>query len=1301
MPDYGAPTNTAEQAAAQNAAYLAGVPYLPGNYVSPQQDAANEQAKHDAAFSQPRTDVIPQSAAFVQINQQYQQQHSLAVGSGGTYNPNVGYANSQTQVFSGRAAEYAASWSPLTPSRYSSAPLPEQTSTVPIHDVSSNAPTRAEVLFPQTDYERQAVANAQLRPGYTPASDLGDRTTQAAATGIGMMRAAGFDVATPDLMIGRTLEYQRQAAFLTPGSTDDRYYSGELQKWAEDKVELSSSYHHVGMSAGVQIPANRWEYQSDLAVEFLKGEPRKDSERFSPVSGEMSANLPQFNGRGEGVQDYAWRLSEGGARGAGPVSFMAGVNYLGAAEGKYGPYGKLFGGPEYTAPVESKQIYSTTSVLGRGPDVKVDAVADVGIGLPRPFISTSVSGSSVAAPAPSFTDTLFGNVRSSIRTAITALPGTGVATGIGFDTVVAAASGRVSEIPFYDAVKAVATPFVQKSGTVTSDQYEKNLSDYNAGLSRFDSDKAAYARIPSPTQEQYSKIETSFQGLQTEKAALDSQRQNIQNPPSIFETIGKVYEGANKGLAPYTTDITGLGRMAEAAPPVNLANYGDTTGTYYSDAINVAKGTYVGLTQHPLDIVAGYAGGEVLGIGEYAGKYAIAKAAMSDAPVVGTVGRALSTPLAADAFAVGKTIVGAYILGAATGEILSKPTAEGRGESIGRTALQFGGFGAGYSSPGFAEPFNDYAGKGFFSGHQQMGPLERVSYETRVELMARSQPTEEQATLIRVAGQLGGSSARFNEAPIKAEPNFEEASAIGTDYGTLIKGVAADKSNPTITKGSMVVASQYPESTVAEAGIRQAHDWDALTFDVGKKFETIATSSREPANAVPAPRQFATAEDVMASGIADLRPIPKPYPGFEPSVAPDVRPADSAPVTLMERIIGNPFERIAGPRGTSEVLIAGKTKGYTGDTNNEAAQAQFGRKVGSALKDFAQDPIGQGYRGQKDFYDTVSEYTAQKITARKAGVDVTKGDWAADDAVINQAMKLNIRVGSDKGQTEGGKVINLGEWFAEKQAEVRGGGLPKENSPFLPKESPSPRGAVSRSIDMSPSGSINIAGRSAQSPGSPNNSPESPASPSRSTSSRSVATFTSEISLSPTPSDISPSRASAASSAASLRSPSISPSTFDSPSPSDVASPSPSGYRSQPSPARSYEPGTPFGTPLPSPRLPSPPSPSAAESPGSPTPPSPSKIPPPSFISTPWPIGIPGQGGSGGTGRRSRKRLEYFPIGLDISTFGTHPEANPFTNTAGQERYVPRDVGALSGGRARGRARMIPMPKPKKNIFMK
>lgn len=245
----------------------------------------------------------------------------------------------------------------------------------------------------QEYYRRQAERAVVERPGYVAPSDLGDVRTQQIRQGYGMFSQAvglaGGEVASDYQMTGRIIETQRQAAYATPTRRDERFFMGELQKWAEIPVEKSSAYHDIGMESGKAIPANPYEYQADLAVEFLKGSPDKASEFFSPVSGEMSRYLP----KGQGVQEFAWeeaitdyKRQTGAATTPYPerVSFMEGVTYLGAAEGKYGPYGKLAGG------VDTGGVDLGAGRLRGGNVVGGSELTGVyAAGLPKPFVSVS------------------------------------------------------------------------------------------------------------------------------------------------------------------------------------------------------------------------------------------------------------------------------------------------------------------------------------------------------------------------------------------------------------------------------------------------------------------------------------------------------------------------------------------------------------------------------------------------------------------------------------------------------------------------------------------------------------------------------------------------------------------------------------------------------------------------------------------------------------------------------------------------------------------------------------------------
>ena len=359
-----------------------------------QQDLASQNAKYAAAIAEPRNDVryAPQAALDA-----YAQQQQNSIGSGGAYrqptaapaaanpyNPNsaagiaydVGMSggNASPSVKAQAAAEgYVAPNNPLLGNQQQVAATrglqamrdmgfnvasddtvigrmnqyqqPDR-STAPTLDLSSNAPTRAENLG-YTQFDLNAMNLAQQRSGYS--KNLGDSRTLLIQQGLGAMQDMGFNVANPNTL--NVLNLQRNAARQTPSTIDDRFYMGELQKGVENYVETSSAYHHMGLDLGVPIPANRFEYQGDLAVELLKGAPQKAGDWFSPASGEMSQSLVG----GEGLQQYAWRGARDGINNIAGVDFSAGINKLLSAEGQYGPYNILYGAPGYRGTPSSQQ----------------------------------------------------------------------------------------------------------------------------------------------------------------------------------------------------------------------------------------------------------------------------------------------------------------------------------------------------------------------------------------------------------------------------------------------------------------------------------------------------------------------------------------------------------------------------------------------------------------------------------------------------------------------------------------------------------------------------------------------------------------------------------------------------------------------------------------------------------------------------------------------------------------------------------------------------------------------------------
>ena len=88
------------------------------------------------------------------------------------------------------------------------------------------------------------------------------------------------------------------------------------------------------------------------------------------------------------------------------------------------------------------------------------------------------------------------------------------------------------------------------------------------------------------------------------------------------------------------------------------------------------------------------------------------------------------------------------------------------------------------------------------------------------------------------------------------------------------------------------------------------------------------------------------------------------------------------------------------------------------------------------------------------------------------------------------------------------------------------------------------------------------------------------------------------------------------------------------------------------------------------------------------------RIPPPPEIIIPmWPGGIPGQGGSGTGLKGFRARMEYTPLGLDISQFGVRKGANPFESPAGRARFVKITKGGFGSGDTTVRYPSVPKPR--------
>ena len=234
------------------------------------------------------------------------------------------------------------------------------------------------------DYAATSRENVRNRPGYTDPDTIGDSRTRM------MARLLGFDSENiPEAAQGVILESQRQKAYDTPTLNDDFFYGTQLEKWKQNKVELSSEYHHETLASGLQQKANPYEYAGDLALESLKGSPGKSSEYTSPSSGTMAGVLPG----GRGLQEVMWDSAVARDQGipqSERVSFMDSVRVLNAADGLYGSYGSLYGGK-----IDNRSAFDVL-----GAQKNAEAVMDYNeANAQAPFLAVGVTHREVIIPS--------------------------------------------------------------------------------------------------------------------------------------------------------------------------------------------------------------------------------------------------------------------------------------------------------------------------------------------------------------------------------------------------------------------------------------------------------------------------------------------------------------------------------------------------------------------------------------------------------------------------------------------------------------------------------------------------------------------------------------------------------------------------------------------------------------------------------------------------------------------------------------------------------------------------------------
>jgi len=879
--------------------------------------------------------------------------------------------------------------------------------------------------------------------------------------------------------------------------------------------------------------------------------------------------------------------------------------------------------------------------------IRASGLEQTSAGLPAPFRSTYAEP---VTKQPDLISQFTAKLQDTTRMTFAAMPG-GIGLGIVSDTVFAIVRKEPTALPFYNSLKPDPSP----SG-ITEEQYNKNLGEYNAALAIYNTDLGTYQKGGATDKAAYLNLQTRSAELQTTKQTLESEQKTVVPTQTLLDKIGKVYEDLNVGLAPYTTDVSGIGRTLKGIP--------DAPDIPQTQVANLVKGTYIGASQHPLDIALTFVGGGALSYGEGIIKTGVAKAAMykGSVPAISTVGRLASTPVAADVISIGKAALGTFIIAESGLNIISQPTTTGKGEALGRTAMQFTGFGIGMGSVKMAEPENTFAGRGFFSRQIEMGPLEKTQF--KIETALRSGMTEQPGAYREVASMV--LPGRTVEPMIKAEPEFRVLSKSGP-YAGEIKATIIEQPHSVI--GSSSVIQQYPKGIATESGLRYGRDVDVLIESPTKALTRLSTKTG--------------LSEVAAKEVMDVHPIPRNYPGLKPSVEPDLATPESS---FLTRMFGDPYRKIATPRSTSEVITPGK--GYTGDITYEASQVQFGRKA-AAVSNFLEVPIQAGYRGEKDIYDLITIYRAQRAVAVSTGTPESK--FATSDKAMKSFMERTFTYGTEKGQRPGDQAQTITRSaqeiftiFSQKAAQSRttvssGGIMPGEMELTFGSRTPEPgivssvlRSAVPSGVwrssafalvsPQTPSASSASSAPSAPSASSAPSAPTSPISsesvlstklPSpppniRSSGARSLIELPSSI-ISGI-SSLGSSMPSPSSSISSLLKP---PSLITSPSPTRSPSPSaiPSSRSSLPSSLSSSPPTPALGT-----TFSLMPTSIISPTPSSKPTPSPPSLLPPIYIPPPPPVTVPGFGalppGGGGSPfgkKRRRNFLETFWMGLDVA----------------------------------------------------
>jgi hypothetical protein len=291
---------------------------------------------------------------------------------------------------------------------------------------------------------------------------------------------------------------------------------------------------------------------------------------------------------------------------------------------------------------------------------------------------------------------------------------------------------NVTTDPYTDMYSGKPQGYIQNSdlppGVSFTGEISKVYSDIPPGMSSTPNGQDIYGAVFKATNNKPLSgfVETVYEvPFFNEAAKVVPGIMANQNDP--VAAAGSLYEGFNRMITPYTTDKFGMWKgLGETR------NFGNTIPG--GDVIDFSKTVAVTIARRPADIALWYGAGEAFGLLEYGGKVLTAKAAMSNTPVISTLGRVASTPYAADLYTTVKLGTGGYFAAESVQSIYDQPTLTGKAELTGKTITQFVGFGLGMSNIILPEPNNIHAGKTFFGKVPAKSPLTQLTESTVVKL---------------------------------------------------------------------------------------------------------------------------------------------------------------------------------------------------------------------------------------------------------------------------------------------------------------------------------------------------------------------------------------------------------------------------------------------------------------------------------------------------------------------------------------------------------------------------------------